>query len=67
MSATVAPSGSSGQPVQLGLDPGAVVLVLIEKTEADLRAPAPAAGRPPASATASPRGGGNGQVLDRYA
>jgi hypothetical protein len=48
--------------VQLGLDPCAVVLVLIDKTESDVGGHAdPAAPPPPAG------GDGGGHMLDRYA
>ncbi|HVM67097.1 MAG TPA: hypothetical protein VMU14_19670 [Acidimicrobiales bacterium] len=62
MSTSVGSAGSSGgQPVQLGLDPCAIVLVLIDKTEADVSQAAPAAPRA--------RAGGDttGHTLDRYA
>jgi hypothetical protein len=61
MSTSVAPAAtSSGGPTQVGLDPCAVCIVLLDDTEADLQKTAPQ-GRP------APSGGGSGQALDRYA
>jgi hypothetical protein len=61
MSTSVAPAGtSSGAPTQVGLDPCAVFIVLMDETEADLQKAAP-------PALPAPSGGGGGQAFDRYA
>jgi hypothetical protein len=61
MSTSVAPAAArSGQPVELGLDPCAVVLVLMNESQVDdSRAASP--GRP------APGGASGGHTLDRYA
>jgi hypothetical protein len=61
MSTSVAAAGaSSGQPV-IGLDPGAVVLVLMDETQTDMnkvQAPTP---------SSSGGNGSSGHTLDQYA
>jgi hypothetical protein len=58
MSSSVDPVGTTpGQPVQLALDSGAVILLLVDKADPDLKAPPPGAAQPANS----------GQGFDTYA
>jgi hypothetical protein len=58
MSSSVDPVGSTpAQPPQLALDSGAVILLLVDNADPDLKAPPPSAAEP----------GKGGQGFDTYA